>query len=112
MDLFQTVFLTAALSLPVVTLIALGRAALCVFRSHQAKHLKFTLFSILAMVIMLVVFAAVIVVWFAYGVAHTGKNATTDLVVLASTGIPVYVGAFCVWRLSVYMENRFEKDAR
>ncbi len=110
MDLYQSVFVIAALSLPVVTLIALGRAVLCAFRSHRARHLKFTLFSILSIVILLVIFAAVVVVWFVYGVAHTGKDATTDLVLLASTGTPVYIGAFSVWWLAVYMEKRLEKD--
>ncbi len=111
MDMYQSIFLTAALSLPIVTLIVIGRSALCVFRSHKAKHLKFTIFSILGIVVLLVIFASVIVVWFIYGVAHTGKDVSTDLVLLASTGTPVYVGVFFVWRLSIYMEKRLEKGA-
>lgn len=110
MESYQSVFLLAALSLPVVNLIALGRAVLCTFRSRRARHLKFTIFSILSIVFLLVILAAVVVAWFAYAVAHTGKDATSDLVLLASTGAPVYVGSFIVWRLSVYMEKRIAKN--
>ena len=112
MDAYQSFFVTAALSLPAVTLIALGRAALCVIRSIQAKHLKFTIFSILGIVIMLVIFAAVFVVWFAYGVGHTGKDMSSDLVLLASTGTLIYVAVFCLWWWCLKMEKRLvKKDA-
>lgn len=53
----------------------------------------------------LLILAAVIVVWFAYGVAHTGKDAATDLIILAATGIPVYLATACVWWLSNYLES-------
>jgi hypothetical protein len=71
----------------------------------------FAIFTILGIVCLLAILATDIVVWFAYGVAHTGKDASTDLVVLAGTSSLVYVGAFLVWRLSVYFERRLEKEA-
>ena len=111
MEFYQTFFITAALSLPFVTFIALCRAALCVFRSVSARHLKFTVVSGLGSLILLVIFAAVVVVWLTYGVAHTGKDASTDLIVLVSTGAVIYVGAFSVWRLSFYIEKRLDLDA-
>ncbi len=111
MDFYKTFFITATLSLPFVTFIALCRAALCVFRSVSARHLKFTVISSLGILVLLVIFAAVVVVWFAYGVAHTGKDASTDIIVLVSTGAAIYGGAFSVWRLSLYIEKRLEFDA-
>ncbi len=111
MDLYQAFFIAAALSLPFITFIALCRAALCIFRSVNAKHLKFTIISSLGILILLMLFAAVVVVWFAYGVAHTGKDASTDLIVLASTGTVIYIGAFSIWRLSMYIEKRLNEDA-
>ncbi len=60
---------------------------------------------------LLALLGAIIVVWFAYGVAHTGKDAATDLVVLASTIAPAYLGAFAAWRFSVYLKKRLSPDA-
>jgi hypothetical protein len=55
---------------------------------------------------MVLMLAAIVVVWFAYAVAHTGKDASSDLIVLASTVAPVYAGSIFVWWFSVYMESR------
>lgn len=111
MDIVQSAFVTAALSQPIVILLALGRSTLAVFRVHKARHLMFTMFSILGIVSLLAILATDVVIWFGYGVAHSGKDATTDLVVLAGTSGLVYVGAFLVWRSSVYFERRLETEA-
>lgn len=107
----QLIFATAALSVPIVTLIAIGRAGVCVFRSQRAKRPLFVFFSVLAILLIAALFSVVIVVWFGYGVAHSGKDASTDLKVLASTVIPIYAGAYAVWRSSRYMESRLERPA-
>jgi len=96
------------LSVPIVSLITIIRAGLCAVRCRRASHLKFTIFSILCIVLVLAILAAVVVVWFAYAVAHTGKDALSDLVVLASTTIPIYAGSVFVWWLAVWMERRLE----
>jgi len=96
------------LSVPIVSLAAIARAGLCTVRCRRARHLKFTIFSILCVVLLLAMLAAVVVVWFAYAVAHTGKDATSDLIVLASTVAPVYAGSISVWWLSIYMERRLQ----
>ena len=70
--------------------------------------MKFTMFSILCAVLLLAMLAAVVVVWFAYAVAHTGKDASSDLIVLASTATPVYAGSIFVWWFSAYMESRLQ----
>lgn len=98
--------LIVLLSMPVVSLIGVVRAGLCIVRCRRARHLKFTIFSILCVVFLLVMLATVVVVWFAYAVAHTGKDASSDLIVLASTITPVYAGSVIVWRFSLYMERR------
>jgi membrane protein implicated in regulation of membrane protease activity len=81
---------------------------MCLDRSIRAKRTRFAILSGLNILILLALLAAIIVVWFAYGVAHTGKDATTDLMVLASTVTPAYVGVFLIWLLS----RRFEKGLR
>jgi hypothetical protein len=50
------------------------------------------------------------VVLFTYGVAHTEKNASTDLMVFASTVIPTYIMAGSAWYLSRFMEKRLNKN--
>jgi hypothetical protein len=55
---------------------------------------------------MVVVLAFDVVVLFGYGVAHTGKDASTDLMVLGITIIPTYFAACGIWLLCRYMERR------
>ena len=52
-----------------------------------------------------------VVVLFAYGVAHTGKSASADLMVLAITGIPTYLVAASIWFLSRFLEKRLSNNA-
>ena len=111
MTFIQTVFLSAAISGPIAIFIGVVRVGSCFYRSCKAKNVKFAILSGLGIVILLVLFAAIIVVWFAYGVAHTGKDTTTDLVVLASTVTPAYLGTIGMWWLSVFIEKRLRPDA-
>ncbi len=62
--------------------------------------------SFLGIVSLLGVFLVAIVLWFGYGVAHTQKDIWSDLILLAITGIPIYAGAYGLWRLAVYIESR------
>ena len=106
MDFYKYFFFTVGLSTPIVILIGLGRAALCIFRSVKAKQLKFTIFSSLGIVILLVIFSANVVIWFAYGVGHSGKRISTELILLASTCTSVFIGVYGIWKLSQYIERR------
>lgn len=106
MDFTQSVIIGIAFSGPIAIFIGIGRTIMFLDRSVRAKHTKFAVLAGLGILILLALLAAIVVVWFAYGVAHTGKDATTDLVVLASTVIPAYVGVFCIWRLSGYLEKK------
>ena len=106
MNVIQSIFVTVAFSGPIATLIGVALAALSFVRSFRAKNVKFAVVSGLGVLTLLVLLAAIIVVWFAYGVAHTGKDATTDLYVLAGTVTPAYIGAFVAWRFSAYLKKR------
>ncbi len=106
MNFIQSIFVIVAFSGPIATLIGVALAALCFVRSCRAKNVKFAVVSGLGALALLVLLAAIIVVWFAYGVAHTGKDATTDLIVLAGTVAPAYIGAFVAWRFSAYLKKR------
>ena len=110
MTAYQLIFATVALSLPVVTLIAVGRNSLCFYRSLNTKYLKLTLLSLLGTAGLLGVFSVAVVLWFGYAVTHSQKDEWTDLTLLAITGIPIYAGAYGLWRLAVHIESRMEKD--
>lgn len=110
MNFVQSIFVIVAFSGPIAILIGVALTALCFVRSRRAKNAKFAVVSGLGAFTLLALLAAIIVVWFAYGVAHTGKDATTDLVVLSSTVVPAYLGAFAAWRFSVYLKKKLSPD--
>ena len=106
MNASQSVIVAILLSLPVIGLVAILRSFLGAYRFRKAKKTSFFLLSCLYVVIMIGVLAFDVVVLFAYGVAHTGKSASNDLMVLAITIIPTYLVAGSIWFLSRLMEKR------
>lgn len=111
MNFVQYIFMAVAVSGPIAIFIGVALAALCFVRSCRSKNVKFAVVSGIGALSLLVLLAAIIVVWFGYGVAHTGKDATTDLVVLAITVGPAYLSAFAAWRFSIYLKKRLSHDA-
>ena len=104
-ELLSTIYINLALSEPMVMLIALLRTFLCIYRSYRSEHRKFTVFSILVAILLLLIFSAIVVVWFGYGVAHTGKSQSADLIVLAGTLSFAYVGSILAWWSSAHMDK-------
>jgi len=111
MDFVQSAILGIAISGPIAILIEIGRAIMCLDRSVRAKQARYALLTVLGILTLLILLAAILGVWFAYGVAHTGKDAATDFAVLASTVTPAYLGILIVWLLSGYFERRLHRDA-
>jgi hypothetical protein len=110
MNASQSFIVTILLSLPVIGLVAISRSLLCAYRCRKARKTSFFVFSCLYIVIMISVLAFDVVVLFAYGVAHTGKSASTDLIVLAITITPTYLVAGSIWFLSRFMEKRLSNN--
>lgn len=110
MNASQSLILAILLSLPVVGLIAILRSLSCAYQCRKAKKTIFFILSCLYIVIMISVLAFVVVVLFGYGVAHTGKSASSDLMVLAITVIPTYLVAGSIWFLSRFMEKRLNNN--
>ena len=110
MTFIQSIFVTIAISGPAAALIGFGLATRCFFRSRKAKNTKFAVVSALAALALLAFLSVIIVVWFIYGVAHTGKDATTDLIVLSSTVAPAYLGVFAAWQFSRYLKTKLDSD--
>lgn len=106
MNASQAFIFAILLSLPVIGLAAILRSLSCAYQCFKAKKTAFFILSCLYIVIMIGVLASVAVVLFAYGVAHTGKSASSDLIVLAGTIVPTYLVAGSIWFLSIFMEKR------
>ncbi len=106
MTVIQTFVISMVLSLPLVGLMAMGRAVFCVFRCREARKVASFVLPCVSVLIMAGVLAFDVVVLFGYGVAHTGKDAATDMLVLAITVIPTYGVAFGIWWGCRYLERR------
>ena len=111
MELSTTIYINMALSEPIVILLALLRTSICIYRSHQSKHLKFTILSILIVILLLLIFSTIVVVWFGYGVAHTGKSYAADLIVLTGTLSVAYISSLLAWWASAHMDKSRVKNA-
>jgi hypothetical protein len=110
MTAYQIVFAALALSLPIVTLIAIGRQLWSIFRSLRTGHFKFAALSTLGIAGVFAIFAAALVLWFGYGVGHSKKSVWTDLLLIAVTGIPIYAAAYGLWRLARLFDARNTRD--
>jgi hypothetical protein len=110
MNASQSFIVAILLSLPVVGLVAIVRSILCAHRCRKVRKTSSFFISCLYIVIMISVLAFDVVVLFAYGVAHTGKSASADLMVLAITVIPTYLVAGSIWFLSRFLEKRLSNN--
>ncbi len=107
MTISEILTMLLAASLPIVVVVAVGRHLISASQSLRHRRFKFALFSVLAIVGILLVFAGVAVAWFAYGVSHSQKGLQGDLVLLAVSVALIYGGGYGLWRLARYMdENR------
>lgn len=104
--MLQNILFSLIISLPIVGLFSICRSVLCSYRSYKASKTAFVILSVASVLIMLVVLTFDLVVLFGYGVGHTGKSGTNDLIVLAVTVMPTYVVTAGLWLLCRYMERR------
>jgi uncharacterized membrane protein len=108
MTLYQMLFQALAISIPVVALAAMVRLLAVVYRSLVAQRHLIALYSLLAIIGMALILAAVVVVWFAYGVGHGHKDLTSDLVLIGVTVPVVYGAALGCW----YLARRLDRSVR
>lgn len=106
MELTQVLFLAYAASLPLVTLVALGRGLLSVARSVRAANWPFALLAGVGVLAMLALFAAVAVFWFILAVSHGPKDEPGDLLILFGSGVAIYLAAAGLWAFGRYAESR------
>jgi hypothetical protein len=106
MELSQTLFLAYAASLPLVTIVAVGRGVLSVVRCVRAANWPFTILAALAVLAMLALFAAVAVLWFIVAVSHGSKDGLDVLLMLFGSGVAIYLAAAGLWAFGRYAESR------
>ena len=91
---------TLALSVLLAVILVVGRLLWCLGIAIRARRYQIMIISVVGLVGMVAALSAVVIIWFGYGVAHTGKNAKTDLIVLFSTVPPFFLVSFGLWLLS------------
>jgi hypothetical protein len=106
LEFTQTLFLAYAASLPLVTLVGVGRGLLGIARSVRAANWPFAILIAIAVVAMLALFAAVAVLWFIAAVSHGPKGGPGELLLLFGSGIAIYLAAAGLWALARHAEAR------
>jgi hypothetical protein len=100
MFIYQVLLAAFAISIPIIGLVAVLRLAWCAYQALRGRDIRSAALSVLGIVFLGGLFAAVLAVWFGYGVAHSKKDIWTDLTVIALTGVPFYAASFALWRLA------------
>jgi len=111
MLIYQIFLVAFALSIPVTGLVVASRLVWCAYQSFRVRHITFAACSVLAIACLVGLFAAVMVVWFGYGIAHSKKDIWTDLTVIGLTGLPFYAASFALWRLAKYFQSVVRRRA-
>ena len=83
----------------------------CLVRSLKARHYGYAVVSLTGVLGMLAALGWLVLVWFVYAVAHTGKDAGTDLAVLLVTVAPFLLVAGVLWLLGGRLRSRQRQRA-
>ena len=98
MDILSYITVGLALSGPLVITVTIVRAVMTIDRSIRSKNKRCAILVLCSILGLLSMLALILAVWFGYGVAHTGKDAASDLTVLSATLIPAYLAVYLAWR--------------
>lgn len=106
-----------ALFVLLAVILVVGRFLWCLVIATRARRYQILMLSVVGLVGMVAALGTVVIVWFGYGVAHTEKNAKTDLIVLFSTVPPFFLVSFGLWllggKLQLQLRSRVaQQDAR
>ena len=88
--------ITAILALFAAVLVAVQFTA-CLVAALRRRHHVTSALSVLGLLTQFAALAAVVTAWFAYAVAHTGKDAGTDLEVFLWTIPPYFLVSAALW---------------
>ena len=105
MDILAFLYFGLMLSGVAAILIASVRGIISIYRSVGAKKIRNAIYAFLIVLFLTALLFAILGAWFAYGVAHTAKDASTDAINLAVTLLPAYLGSYFSWRLYLKLES-------
>lgn len=108
MTIGLAVLLAYALAIAGVALLVAGRLVGCGYRAARVARYAIVASCVAGIVVLVALLAWVAFVWLAYGVAHSEKNAWTDLRAFALSGVPLFGGAWALWRMVRRFEARVE----
>jgi len=100
--------LAYAFAIAGVSLLVAGRLVRCGYRATRVARYGIVASCVAGIAALGALLAWVALVWLAYGVAHSEKNAWTDLRAFALSGVPLFGGAWALWRMARRFETRVE----
>jgi len=102
----KTFLIALIVSVTFVMLLVAGRFLWAMVVALRAHSYGIGVLSIAGLATILGLFSAVIIVWFGYAVAHTGKNNSTDLTVLLMTAPPFFIASIGLWLMGGKLHSR------
>lgn len=85
-----------------------GRFVWCLVAAARERRYPVLLLSVAGLAIVIAMLAALVVVWFAYAVAHVEKSASSDLLLFALTVPPYFLVCLVLWWLSGKLLRRLQ----
>ena len=92
-------------------LLVAARLVLCCVVAVYAHRFGIVAISIAGVLGVAFLFVALVAMWFAYGLAHTGKDMTTFVRMLLVTGVPYIVGLVGLWLLGGVLARRLPRTS-
>jgi len=105
------IFEALAVTVVVAALIVAARLVMCgVLAARQDRNWRgrtwIVAISVAGVVAVATLLLALVMMWFIYGVAHTGKDITTFVRMLLVTGVPYVLGLVGLWFLGGALASR------
>ncbi|MGD2141551.1 MAG: hypothetical protein PVH25_14230 [Burkholderiales bacterium] len=102
-----------ALAIVVVgaALLVVARLVLCGVVAARVRRFGMAAIAVIGALGVATLFGALVVMWFIYGVAHTGKNMTTFVRMLLVTGVPYVAGLLGLWFLGGALARRLPRTS-
>ena len=105
LEVFKYIVLTLLVCNTVAVLAGIGPRCSAQYDPLGGK-LRLSIFPVLGILLLLGIVGVNAGIWFAYGVAHSGKQLSTDVLLLEITCFSVTAGVYGLWKLTQHIERR------
>jgi hypothetical protein len=109
--LHKALLATLAVSALAFALVVAGRLLWCSFLALRSARFVLAVWPIAGMLCLAASLGAVVLVWFAYGVAHSEKTLWTDLRLSAISILPFDGVCYVLWRMGRTIQSRLASPA-